>query len=104
MTVLVPLLALAFGPRVALSALIGAATATVANAVFALWVFGRYRAQRPDRVLMGLYGGEVLKLGVAVGLFVAAFTWIEPLSPVALLVAYLTVQVLTPLLAMRVAG
>lgn len=101
LTVVVSLAALLLGREVATSALIGAGTATVANATFAIWVFGRYRANRPGQLAMSFYGGEIAKLAVACLLFVAAFLWVEGINPVALLVAYLVVQVVSSLLAAR---
>jgi ATP synthase protein I len=101
LTVLISLAGLTLGREVAASALIGGGTATVANGFFAFWVFGRYRASRPGQLAMSFYGGEIAKLLVASLLFVAAFLWVEALNPVALLVAYLVVQVVSSLLAAR---
>ena len=47
-TLIVTLVGLIFGPREGLFAFIGGATATGANALFAYWVFGRYRAAEPE--------------------------------------------------------
>ncbi len=95
--VLTPLLtvaALAFGTSVALSALIGAATCLLANWVFAVLVFRQYRAQEPGMLLMRFYGAELLKLTLVLGLFATAFVAVEGLDLPALLIAYLTTQVL----------
>jgi ATP synthase protein I len=100
----IALAALVFGPRHALFALIGGAIALVANALFAYWVFGRYQAREPGRLLARLYLGETIKLLVIAALFVAVFTRLDPLSPLALFGAFFVVQVLPPLLANRIAG
>ena len=91
----------AFKPAAALSALLGGATVVVANAFFAFWIFGRYRAQDPSRLVMRFYGGELLKLVLIALMFGAAFLWVKPLNPVALFVAFFVVQVFAPLLAHR---
>ena len=103
-TLAVTLLALPFGLRPALFALIGGATATTANALFAYWVFGGYRADEPGRLLMQIYGGEVLKLALIAAVFLGAIIWLKPVSPLALFGGFLVVQVFPPLLANRIAG
>jgi ATP synthase protein I len=103
-TLIVSMFGLLFGPRDGLFALIGGSTATIANGLFAYWVFGRYRAAEPGRLVSQFYGGELLKLvfiGVA---FALAIVWMEPLRPLALFGAFFVVQVLPPLLANRIAG
>ena len=86
---------------VGLSALIGAGAATLANAVFAFWVFRRYRAQEPGMLVMRFYGAEIAKLCVVLALFCGAFVYIEGLNIPTLLGAYLLVQVVPPLLVSR---
>ena len=103
-TLVVTLVGLAFGLREALFALIGGATALIANALFAFWVFGRYRAGEPGKLLSQFYGGELLKLGFIALAFAAVIIWFDPLSPLALFGAFFVVQVLPPLLANRIAG
>ena len=103
-TLVVTLLGLPFGMRPAMFALIGGATATIANAVFAYWVFGSYRAGEPGRLMMQIYGGEVLKLTLIAAAFFGAIIWLEPVSPLALFGGFLVVQVFPPLLANRIAG
>ena len=103
-TLVCTLIGLAFGLRVGFFALIGGATATVANALFAYWVFGRYQAGEPGRLVSQFYGGELIKLGFVAAAFAAVILLLEPLSPVALFGAFLAVQVLPPLLANRIAG
>ena len=103
-TLIVALLALVFGLHAGLFALIGGATATTANALFAYWVFGRYRADEPGRLLTQFYGGELLKLGFIVTAFVVVLVWLKPLNPLALFGAFFVVQVVPPLLANRIAG
>ena len=105
-TLVVTLIGLFFGPREALFALIGGATALIANAVFAYWVFGRYRAAEPGKLVGQFYGGELLKLGVVALAFAAVIILsdADSLSPLALFGAFFVVQVLPPLLANRIAG
>lgn len=103
-TLIVSLFGLLFGPREGLFALIGGLTATIANGLFAYWVFGRYRAAEPGRLVSQFYGGELLKLAFIGVAFALAIVWMEPLRPLALFGAFFVVQVLPPLLANRIAG
>jgi F0F1-type ATP synthase assembly protein I len=93
-----------FGAWTALIAFIGGATATAANALFAFWVFGRYRAGEPGRLAGQFYGGELLKLGFVAVVFAAAIVWLDPFSPLAFFGAFFVVQVVPPMLANRLAG
>jgi len=103
-TLVVTLVGLIFGPREGLFAFMGGATATGANALFAYWVFGRYRAAEPGKLVGQFYGGELLKLAFVVIAFAAVIKLFDPLSPLALFGAFFVVQVLPPLLANRIAG
>lgn len=103
-TLIVTLIGLLFGPREGLFALIGGATALIANAVFAYWVFGRYRAAEPGKLVGQFYGGELLKLGFVALAFAAVIILSDALSPLAMFGAFFVVQVLPPLLANRIAG
>ena len=93
--------ALAADGNAAFSALVGGLIATLGNALFALWVFGPYRAQEPGNMLTRFYGAELLKVALIVLLFAVTFIWVKPLNVVALFVAFFLVQVLSPLLAHR---
>ena len=103
-TLVVTLVGLIFGLREALFAFIGGAIAVTANALFAYWVFGRYSASEPGRLVGQFYGGEILKLAFVVMAFAAVIILLDPLSPLALFGAFFVVQVLPPLLANRIAG
>ncbi|MCB1784692.1 MAG: ATP synthase subunit I [Chromatiaceae bacterium] len=103
-TLVVTLFGLAFGLREALFALLGGGIATVANALFAYWVFGRYRAAEPGRLVSQFYGGELIKLGFVAATFAVVILGMDPLRPLALFGAFFVVQVLPPLLANRIAG
>jgi ATP synthase protein I len=103
-TLVVTLVALMFGPREGLFAFLGGATAVSANALFAYWVFGRYSAGEPERLVGQFYGGELLKLAFVGIAFAAVIKLFDPLSPLALFGAFFVVQVLPPLLANRIAG
>jgi len=103
-TLVCTLVGLIFGLRDGLFALLGGAIATLANAVFAYWVFGRYQAGQPGKLVSQFYGGELIKLAFVAAAFAATILTLDPLSPVALFGAFLAVQVLPPLLANRIAG
>lgn len=88
-----------FGASVAISVLVGAGSCLVANTLFAALVFRRYRAQEPGRLAMRIYGAEIAKVGLILGLFTIAFVTLEDLVLPALLGAYLAVQVIPILIA-----
>ncbi len=94
-------IATVFGLTAGLSALIGGAAVTLSNALFALLVFARYRAQEADRLMMRFYGAELIKLITIVVIFAMVFIWVKPLNLLALFGAFFLVQVLPPLLAHR---
>ncbi|WP_373507573.1 ATP synthase subunit I [Thiocapsa sp.] len=91
--------ALPFGVSVAISVLVGAGSCLVANALFAALVFRGYRAQEPARLVMRIYGAEILKIVVILGLFTIAFVTLDDLNVPVLLGAYLAVQVVPTLIA-----
>lgn len=93
-----------FDPPAARDALIGGAAASVGSLLFALWVFGRYKAAEPGQIVARFYGGELIKIFAIVAVFAAAMKGLDDLNPVALLGAFFVVQVLPPLLANRIAG
>jgi len=96
--------ALVFGELAAWSALLGGLVALVANVLFAIVVFGNYKAAQAGSLVARFYAAEVLKL-VVVGLaFAALFIWMKPLDVAALFVAFFVVQVVSPLLAHLSAG
>jgi len=83
---------LPWGSVAAYSALIGGLVAASANALFAIGVFGRYRASQPAALAGRLVLAELLKLAFTGALFLAAIIAVRPLSPVALFMAFLAVQ------------
>lgn len=93
-----------FGIWMGFVALLGGLTATTANALFAYWVFGRYRASEPGRLTGQIYGGEFLKLGFIVAVFAVAVIWLRPFSPLAFFGAFFLVHVVPPMLANRLDG
>ena len=95
----VAVIALLFGWLAGLSALLGGMIATVANALFAFWVFGRYQAQDPGNLAFRFYGAELFKLLFIALAFAMVFIWLKPVNLVALFGAFLLVQVLPPMLA-----
>ena len=103
-TLVTTLVGLIFGPREGLFALTGGMIALAANGLFAFWVFGRYSAGEPGKLVSQFYGGEFLKLGFIVLAFAAVIILADPISPLAFFGAFFVVQVIPPLLANRVAG
>ena len=95
---------LLFDRLAGLSAFLGGAIATFANALLAFGVFARYEAQEPGKLVMRFYGVELLKLLFIALAFAAVFAWVRPLNVVALFSAFLVVQILPPLLSNQVAG
>ena len=91
--------AMHFGSMPALSVLIGGGACLVANTVVVLWVFRDYRAQAPEALAMRLYGAEVIKIALLLGLFGAAVATIDGLHLPFLLGSYLLIQVLPPIFA-----
>lgn len=91
--------ALPFGVSVAVSVLIGAGSCLAANALFAALVFRGYRAPEPARLVMRIYGAEILKIVLILGLFTIAFVTLDDLNLPVLLGAYLAVQVIPTLIA-----
>ena len=87
---------------VGLSAFIGAGCATLANMLFAFWIFGRYRAQEPGTLLLRFYGAEIAKIFLVLAMFTAAFALVEGLNIPALLGAYFAIQVFPALFASAV--
>jgi F0F1-type ATP synthase assembly protein I len=103
-TLLIALASSPFGIWTGFVALLGGATATVANALFAFWVFGRYRASEPGRLTGQIYGGEFLKLGFIVAAFAIAVVWLQPFRPLAFFGSFFLVHVVPPILASRSDG
>lgn len=101
LAILAVLIAVPFGLSVLISAGIGAGVCLLANWVFAARVFRRYHAQRPDELVLRMYGAEIVKIGLILALFGLAFATLEDLNLPALLGAYFAVQVLPALLASR---
>ncbi len=91
--------ALFWSQNAALSALLGGLIASIGNALFALWVFARYRAQNPGNLVMRFYGAELLKIVAILGMFAAVFYWVDELMPVVFMLAFFITQVLPPMLA-----
>jgi ATP synthase protein I len=103
-TLISAVVALFFGALAGISALLGGLITTLSNLLFAFWVFGRYRAQDPGKLVYRMYGAELLKLLSIVLMFAAVFAWVKPLNIVALFGAFLVVQILPPLVAHRFSG
>lgn len=95
------LVALPFGTKALVSAAIGGGVCLLANWLFALRVFRRYRAQQPGELVMRMYGAEVVKIFTILALFSLAFVTLQDLNLPALLGTYFAVQVLPALFASR---
>jgi ATP synthase protein I len=93
--------ALPFGTDVLRSAGLGAAVCLIANWVFALRVFRRYRASAPSELAARIYFAEIVKIAIVLGLFALAFATLADLNLPALLGTYFAVQVLPALFASR---
>jgi F0F1-type ATP synthase assembly protein I len=75
------------GAKDAVSALLGAGIGTLASLAMACIAFGG-RTRRTAPQLLGLFFlGELAKLVLMIGLFIAAWHWMRP-SPIAMLSAY----------------
>ena len=92
-------ISLPFGGPVAVSAFIGAGSCLLANALFAAWIFRSYRAQAPERLILRIYGAEIAKLVLLLGLFTVAFLTWGGINIPALLAAYLVTQIASSLIA-----
>jgi len=103
-TLLVAGVAWSLSQPAGVSALLGGAIATFANALFAVGVFARYRAQDPGKLVFRFFGAELLKLLFVALAFGVIFAWVKSLHVVALFSAFLVVQIMPPMLANRVAG
>lgn len=101
LALLAVVLAMPFGAEPLISVAIGAGVCLLANWVFALWVFRRYRTAQPGELLLRFYGAEIVKIGMILALFALAFTRIEALNLPALLGTYFALQVLPALFASR---
>ncbi len=74
------------GTSAAVSALLGGGIGTAASLAMAIVAFGRIPRSAP-LILAAFFTGEVTKLLLMVGLFIAAWHWMRP-SPVAMFAAY----------------
>ena len=83
------------GWTAAYSALIGGVIATLANAWFALKIFGAKPSDQPEIVLRRFYWGELNKILFTCAMFAAAFVLVRPVNAAALLAAYFFVH-MTP--------
>lgn len=99
LAVLAIAMSIPFGTAAVVSAGLGALICMFANWLFAFWVFRRYRADQPERLLGQMYTGEIIKLVVILGAFVAAFILLPGLSIIGLIGAFFVVQVVPPVFA-----
>lgn len=103
LTLILALVLLLFGKEAAVSGVAGGIAATAGTLLFALKLFGEYRAGEPGQMLGGILGAEVAKLVVMMLIFAAAIRWYEPLNIVAMLAVWLVVH-LTPGIMIAVTG
>ncbi|MDQ7016849.1 MAG: ATP synthase subunit I [Gammaproteobacteria bacterium] len=78
----------------AYSSLMGGLMATLANALFAYLLFGRYHAQQLGNLIARFYWAEAVKLLFIGVCFGSAVVWIEPLDMFALLITFFIIQIL----------
>lgn len=71
----------------------------MANSLLALTVFWSHIATRPQRQIIRIYVGEVVKLALVSFIFVTAFSTIDRLNVTALLAAYLLTQIASTVIA-----
>lgn len=71
----------------------------MANALLVAWVFRRYRAQQPERLVLRFYSAETAKIVFVLGSFGAVYAVFEGIHVPALLGAYFMVQVIPTLIA-----
>ena len=88
------------GWAAAYSAFTGGAIATLANAWFALKVFGASYSDEPSVVLRIFYWGELNKILFTCAMFVAAFVLIKTVNAAALLAVYFFVHMTPALISM----
>lgn len=93
-----------FGLAAVGSSAIGAGVCLLANWVFALRVFRRYRADAPTELALRIYVAEIGKIVLILALFTLAFITLRNLNLPALLGAYFAVQVLPAVFASRPAA
>ena len=96
-------LLLLFGKENAVSGIAGGLAATAGSLLFAMRLFGSYRADEPGRMVGGILGAEFAKLVIMMLIFAAAIRWYEPLNIVAMLAVWLVVH-LTPGIMIAVKG
>ena len=99
LTLALSLALLPWGVVPAYSASIGGLVSASANALFAIGVFGRYRASRLAALLGRLVLAEVLKLAYMGALFLAAIIGVRPLSLTVMLATFLAVHLAPAALA-----
>ena len=92
---------LAVGRVESLSALIGGLIAVAANAIFAFWVFGPYRAQQAGKLVARLYGAELAKITAIALAFIGVFLWVKPISAGALFGCFIAVHLVPAAVAAR---
>jgi ATP synthase protein I len=87
-TLLAALVSLAVaGSGAAVSALLGGGVGTAASLAMAVVAFGRTGSRGAAQLLAAFFAGEIAKLAVMIGLFVAVWHWMHP-SPAAMFAAY----------------
>jgi F0F1-type ATP synthase assembly protein I len=75
------------GVNDAVSALLGGGIGTVASLAMACIAFGGRAPRSAPQILAFFFLGELVKLVLMIGLFIAAWHWMRP-SPIAMLAAY----------------
>lgn len=76
----------------ALSALLGGFISILPNYYFVRKTFAYSGARAMRHIVNAFYRGEFVKFGLTAILFVLAFTLVEPLEPLTMLIAFIAVQ------------
>lgn len=100
---LLSVIGMIFNWQIARDVFIGGFAATLGSALFALWLFRRSRSVNPNAQVKQVYAGELLKLAVIVVVFGVAIKKVDDLNPVAMLAAFLIVQIVPLTLANKIA-
>ena len=86
-------IAVAFGPRLGYSALVGALIGVLPSYYLAVRMFRCRQSMLPEQALRGIYLGEGIKVAFTVALFVAAILFLDVEMSVVLLIYLVAVAV-----------
>lgn len=96
--ILITALLLLFDTTAAISGFLGGSLAFSTSLLMYLIIFGRYKAQQPDRILAKFYSAELVKLIFTIAAFALIVLNVKPLSFAALILVYFFIQVIPAVL------